>query len=99
MCVCVCVCVCARYITHVDPCLSGHILSISLIFFLPVAARCLLWRLQVYWGSGVKRATECVRMFVSERVYIRAGFCACMYSKRVFVCPVILGTVTVAVYF
>lgn len=98
--VCVSVCASAVSLTLTPAC---QVTSCPYLFYLPVAARCLLWRLQVCWGSGVKRATECVRMFVSGCVYIRDDFCVCVYSERMFVHvfarPVILGTVTMAVYF
>ena len=86
MCVCddVCVSVCASAVSlTLTP--ACQVTSCPYLFYLLVAARCLLWRRQVYWGSGVKGATECVRMFVSGRVYIRGDFRVCVYSERVFV--------------
>lgn len=90
MCVCVCV-------MHLAKC---QVISCPYLFFsMLVAACCLLWQLKVFGGSGVKKAAERAGMLVSVSAFTRGGFCGCMYSKHMFVCPVILGINAMEVYF
>ena len=80
---------------YTDPCLSGHILSYFSSWLPPVVC---FGDDRSVGGSGVKKAVECVHMFAVS-VYICDGFCRCVYSRCMFVCPVILGTLATVIYF